>query len=178
MTAILAVPLEHNDVDAATIGEYLRMLLATLWREAEDFSSKRAFGNSDWQHVVYRALVKGQLVQGDFDKYGDLDHVDFTRANELIAQAIEALFTPPGTPTSAEEYDEYQNALVACGALLVTLMTGNTPATVEVVLDEQGMPTNMIDVRLGDFLLSKYRLTVTRVPDIEQDDPKEPSHAG
>lgn len=89
---VLHAPMQKNDANAATVGEYLELLLSTLWIEDEGFSGKRPFGNSSWQYEVYIALSDAGLVEGlvlDEDGYVD----SFSResqiaADELVLQAI------------------------------------------------------------------------------------------
>ena len=82
---------EGNDADATTVGDYLIKLLATAWKEREDFSGKRPFGNSGWQGDIYWALVNAKLVQGRLDADGDLDEVDSEAADRLIDMVIQLL---------------------------------------------------------------------------------------
>lgn len=86
---ILHLPLEERD--AGTIGEYLGLLLSTLWIQDEGFSAKRPLGNSDWKYPIYIALGKAGLVNIELDEDGYVE--DFTRdeeykADELILRAI------------------------------------------------------------------------------------------
>jgi hypothetical protein len=90
-TNVLDVPMEDNDSGATTIRGYLKALLVEVWIENESFSGKRPFGNSGWANDVYRALVKAQLVPGEFDRYDDLVDVDFKAADALIVAAIKDL---------------------------------------------------------------------------------------
>lgn len=46
---LIDVPMAENSANAKTIGEYLIKLLYCLWKEGDEFSSKRPFGNSSWQ---------------------------------------------------------------------------------------------------------------------------------
>lgn len=88
---LLHLPLGDNDAQAATVGEYLGLLLSTLWLQADGFSAKRPFGNSDWQPIVYMAMVKAGLATGVvYEEYGFeyLDEVDEVAADEIILQAI------------------------------------------------------------------------------------------
>jgi hypothetical protein len=85
---------QPNDADAATVRDYLIALLETLWREQEDFSAKRPFGNSSWTFDVYWALGQAGAVAITFDADGYLD--DFPAesqraADNLIHAAIHAL---------------------------------------------------------------------------------------
>ncbi len=88
---ILHLPMEDNDAQAATVGEYLGLLLSTLWLQADGFSSKRPFGNSDWTTPVYLALGKAGLSNFSLDENGyieDFSLEDESATDELILQAI------------------------------------------------------------------------------------------
>lgn len=107
---ILALPMDANDAEASTIGDYL--LLAMLWSEKDGFSGKRPFGNIGWDYDFYLPLVragavKGSIVDGCLN-FNDLD--DEIEASNLIADAIQALRqgpqcpkppTPPTNPTTS-----------------------------------------------------------------------------
>lgn len=87
---VLALPMEDNDANAKTIGEYLVMLLAALWDRGESFSGKRPFGNSGWKYDLYIPLVRARLVKGSFiDDY--LDEFDILAAQKLISETIQFL---------------------------------------------------------------------------------------
>ncbi|MFI6510103.1 hypothetical protein ACIBCT_21065 [Streptosporangium sp. NPDC050855] len=90
---ILATPMDpdDNDVEAATIREYLVTLLATVWRQREGFSGKRPFGSSDWTLNLYGALIKAGYISGEYDENGYLLEVDDATGQKLIASAIQAL---------------------------------------------------------------------------------------
>lgn len=87
--------LEVNDADAATVGEFLGLLLSTLWLQEEGFSSKRPFGNSGWKWQVYEAMVQnglavGTMVEDEGHYYlEDFPYEEEIKADELILQAIE-----------------------------------------------------------------------------------------
>lgn len=91
--SILDVPMDENDADAATIRDYLKLLLVTVWQQNEQFSGKRPFGNSGWQWDVYRALVKAKLIAGEIDEFDDCDVPREAReiADKLIVEAIRSL---------------------------------------------------------------------------------------
>lgn len=74
-----------------TLKQYLIKLLTTLWREAENFSGKRPFGNSGWQYYVYVAMIRGGLVPGKLDENGYVEEIDTEAADKLILEAIESL---------------------------------------------------------------------------------------
>lgn len=86
---VLDTPLD--EAETPTIRAYLTTLLATLWAEGSNFSSRRPLGDSDWQWTVYAALVKAGLVVGTLDEDGYLEDVDTGAADNLMQMAIEAL---------------------------------------------------------------------------------------
>jgi hypothetical protein len=90
-SAVLALAMEPNDSGAETIGGYLIALLHELWRDREDFSGKRPFGNSGWPGELERTLIRAGLVSGTLDEWGGIDDVDSKAAFALIDAAIEAL---------------------------------------------------------------------------------------
>lgn len=88
---LLHLPLGDNDANAATVGEYLGLLLSTLWLQQEGFSGKRPFGNSDWTTPVYLAMGKAGLTTFTLDEDGyieDFDADEEVAADEQILQAI------------------------------------------------------------------------------------------
>ena len=85
---------DADDPDAAgqTLAQYLRTLLETLWREGEEFSGKRPYGNSGWQYDVYKALIKAGLVKGWLDEENYyVDDVDTEQADALVVAVIQRL---------------------------------------------------------------------------------------
>lgn len=88
----LTLPMDDNDADAATIKDYLKALLTTLWEEEEGFDGKRPFGNSGWQYDVYKTLVKFEIISGSIDREGYLETVDRREADQFVQQMIEELF--------------------------------------------------------------------------------------
>ena len=92
MNEILALPMDENDADAETIGDYLVKLLLTLWLEGEGFNGKRPFGNSGWQLELYHALVRGNIVKGRIDEDGYIVDYDTKTADALIEKAIISLW--------------------------------------------------------------------------------------
>jgi hypothetical protein len=93
---LLDLELPDNDSGASTVRGYLVALLAELWREEDNFSGKRPFGNSSWQCDIYRPMIRAGIVPGTFDEDGCLD--TFTgaaerQADNLILAAISALGT-------------------------------------------------------------------------------------
>lgn len=92
MPRLIDVPMIRNDAGAATVGEYLEKLLLRLWEEAEGFSGKRPFGNSDWQFEVYASLIKAGYEIGSLDEDDFVDFLDCVKADKLITDAIAAVF--------------------------------------------------------------------------------------
>lgn len=93
---VLHCPMEPNNANAATVGEYLGLLLSNLWIDGERFSSKRPFGDSDWQYDVYIALNKAGLIKGlilDEDGYvKEFNQKNSIKADELILEAIKLAY--------------------------------------------------------------------------------------
>ena len=89
---ILKIKMQENDAKAATIGEYLKTLLAKIWTDGEGFSGKRPFGNSGWEYDVYEALVSARAVEGVIDDYGDIVSCNTKSADEIILKAINEVF--------------------------------------------------------------------------------------
>lgn len=87
---VLALPMGENDAGAATVRDYLKALLSTLWDDGEGFSGKRPFGNSGWESELYAALVSAGAVEGTVDD-GYLEDCDTGAARALIREAIKAL---------------------------------------------------------------------------------------
>lgn len=86
------IPMRENDAGAKTIGEYLKILLLTLWDEEADFSGKRPFGNSGWQYEIYTALISANVVDGKLDEYGYADEVDYHTADSVVREIIIGVF--------------------------------------------------------------------------------------
>lgn len=86
---LLALSIEDGELRG-----YLTELLATLWTQGSDFSAKRPLGNSDWQWLVYAAMVRAGYVQGEIDGDGYLTDADTTEADVLIGAAIASLGDP------------------------------------------------------------------------------------
>lgn len=86
------IPMQDNDAGAKTIGDYLKLLLLTLWDEEEGFSGKRPFGNSGWQYEIYKALISAKVVNGKLDEDGYIDEVDYYTADNVVRQIIVGAF--------------------------------------------------------------------------------------
>jgi len=91
LNRVLETPMGNG----GTIRTYLRDLLLTLWREGEGFNGKRPFGNSGWQWDIYESLIQCGAIKGTLDKYGYVESLDITEADELVLELIEGLCEAP-----------------------------------------------------------------------------------
>jgi hypothetical protein len=89
----LSLP-EDNDAHAGTVRDYLIELLAELWREEAQFSSKAPFGNSGWQYDIYAPMISAGLAAGSLDEDGYVEDCDTREADGLIIAAIRSLTGP------------------------------------------------------------------------------------
>jgi hypothetical protein len=87
---ILSLEINNQDFpDGMTIRDFLKDLLEALWTEAECFSGKRPFGNSDWQYMVYIPLIKAGVVKGVIDEDGYIERFDEEeKADKIIIDCI------------------------------------------------------------------------------------------
>src|SRR3954469_7204393 len=89
---ILALPMDENDAQGATVRHFLVALLAALWDEKDGFDGKRPFGNSDWDGELAIALIRARLIDGAIDEDGYIETgSDWDAADRLIGSAIRAL---------------------------------------------------------------------------------------
>jgi hypothetical protein len=86
------LPMQENDAGAKTIGDYLKILLLTLWDEEAGFSGKRPFGNSGWQYEIYTALISAKVVNGKLDEEGYVEDVDYNAADSVVREIIIGAF--------------------------------------------------------------------------------------
>lgn len=105
---LFEIPMEENDAEAKTIGEYLKKLFCTLWGKGEEFSGKRPFGNSGWQYDVYAALIKAGVVNGKLDSNGYVDEIDYRQADDMIQKAIEDSFTLENCDTKMDRRTDHE----------------------------------------------------------------------
>jgi hypothetical protein len=85
------IKVEDDQFPELTIGEYLILLLKTLWTEEESFNGKRPFGNSGWKQDLYVPLVRSGLVDGKIDEDGYIDEIDEAEADALILNLIDRM---------------------------------------------------------------------------------------
>ena len=88
---VLDLELEPNQVNAATVREYLKALLATLWERGPFFDAKRPWGLSSWKAPIEESLIRARLVPGVLDEDGCVEQVNDREVDSLIRVAIEAL---------------------------------------------------------------------------------------
>jgi len=89
---ILNIEFECMDLNRKiTIKNYLKELLSELWIREEGFSGKRPFGNSGWQHDVYKPLIEKGLISGSLDEEGYINECDDKEADSLLLDLIESL---------------------------------------------------------------------------------------
>lgn len=86
-----------NDADAKTVRDYLVALLHDVWLHEEGFNGKRPFGNSGWQHDIYKPMVKAGIVDGVIDHDGFIEQFDEHSAESVILAAIDSMAVPPKT---------------------------------------------------------------------------------
>lgn len=90
---ILNLTIDNYDFpEDMTIKGYLEELLITLWKEGEQFSGKRPFGNGGWEHDLYRPLVNNNVIEGSINKYNELNDFDYKKADKLIEELIKEAF--------------------------------------------------------------------------------------
>lgn len=75
-----------------TLRNYLKLLLLALWREEEDFSGKRPFGESGWKCDIYVPLIEEGYIDGMIDVEGYLEEVDEQAGDALVEQLIGEIF--------------------------------------------------------------------------------------
>lgn len=91
------------DESAGTIGDLLKNLLLTLWREGDMFSGKKPLGSSDWQTDVYAAMVRAGYIRGSFDAWDCLVRADTDLADKLITEAIKEMFVALGATSATAD---------------------------------------------------------------------------
>ena len=62
-----------------------------LFEEKECFSSKRPFGNSDWDGDLCVCLIENKVVDGEIDENGYIENVDWGYFDIVIQRLIESL---------------------------------------------------------------------------------------
>ncbi len=86
--SILDTPIEWDEVGGkTTLRSAFKLLLGTLFEEADGFSGKSPLGNSDWQYTLGIALIRAGLLDGDADD-PDENYFEWEDFENLISQAI------------------------------------------------------------------------------------------
>lgn len=89
---LLALPLPENDLGASTVREALSRALSVAWRDGGNWSPT---GNSDWQHILYRAMTEAGMARIGYGEDGYATEPEtapsYAEANAAITAAIERL---------------------------------------------------------------------------------------
>lgn len=88
LDAALGVMFDSDAGDGLTVREWLTDLLMTVWVEEEEFSGKRAWGNSGWQWDVYPPLVDAGFLPGTLDPDGYIGTLDTAAAHRFVRALI------------------------------------------------------------------------------------------
>lgn len=119
--AVLACPMGASDSGADTVRGYLTALLARLWERRGEFSGKRPFGKSSWQHDLYLPLIRAGIVPGTLDEDGCVEHLSRdaeARADALIGHAITLLGQGPAATVTMGHLDAIEGALDSAATAL------------------------------------------------------------
>jgi len=92
LLSALEVRFNSNAGDNLTVRDYLRTLLETLWREGEEFSGKRPFGNSGWEYDLYAPLIKAGFINGTLNEDGYVENLEREEAEPYVFKLITAAF--------------------------------------------------------------------------------------
>lgn len=86
---ILSLPMQENDAEAATVGDYLQELLLGVLHEQEGFDGKRPFGNSGWfESDLAPPLIKAGVIQGKLDEDGWLVDCNSAELASVLRAAV------------------------------------------------------------------------------------------
>jgi len=110
---------EGNEACVPTLGDYLASLLTELWREKENFSGKRPFGNSGWDYFVYICFHNAGIISLTLDEFGDIETLDSDqeqKADLIIESLIKYVFKGADNPVSFKV--EYVDNLYRAEVLL------------------------------------------------------------
>ncbi|MFA6199290.1 MAG: hypothetical protein WC679_02625 [Bacteroidales bacterium] len=79
--------------DKITLNDYLKELLLGVWNEREGFNGKRPFGNSGWEHDIYKALIENSIIDGELDdENGYVESINEDEADKIINDLIQDIF--------------------------------------------------------------------------------------
>jgi hypothetical protein len=86
---ILDLPVRRHDLGATlSMRQFFERLFIKLWDEAENFSGKRPYGNSDWKWDVYVTLIQNGVIEGKLDENGYVEEIDEEKASQFVADEI------------------------------------------------------------------------------------------
>jgi hypothetical protein len=88
----LDLRITHKQLGDISLREFFCNLLIKLWDEQEGFSGKRPWGNSGWDEPVYAALIKAEIINGEFDSEGCIKSCDFGEGSEFISNMLLHVF--------------------------------------------------------------------------------------
>lgn len=83
--AILELPFFSQDLyKTVTVREFLQTLLSRFVEEREQFSTKRPFGNSDWDSDLIILFIKKHIMKGKIDQYGNIEEFNYKQFNTIL----------------------------------------------------------------------------------------------
>ena len=89
---VLELAFFSTDLDKfITVREFLKKILSTFIIEREQFSSKRPFGNSDWDSDLIKLFIKMRIIKGTVDEYDDIEDFDNKKFNLILQKLIKEL---------------------------------------------------------------------------------------
>jgi hypothetical protein len=91
LLSALEIRFDSDAGENITIRDYLYKLLDKLWKEEEDFNSKRPFGCSGWTFDIAKPLIEHGYIQGSLDKDGYVAHWDGYELYEYGLKLIRAM---------------------------------------------------------------------------------------
>lgn len=73
-----------------SVRQWLRELLCRVWIEKDNFSGKKAFGNSDWEYDLYIALAENNIINGSVNEDNDweIEQDQIEKADKIILDII------------------------------------------------------------------------------------------
>ena len=77
--------------ETISIHEYLKRLLLTLWKEQDEFSGKRPFGNSGWDYDLMACLIAHNKILGSIDEDGYIEDCDYHTGDITIREYIKEM---------------------------------------------------------------------------------------
>lgn len=87
---ILELKVSHS-YELITVKELLKKILLQFIKEGENFSSKRPFGDSDWDGELIILFVNNGIISGKIDKYGFIQEYDEKQFNIKLQELVQEL---------------------------------------------------------------------------------------